>query len=78
MELIRGEERPTEDYIEYRVKGVYAGSFDFRGFPLDEHFLTVELEGKQRGTSQLVFESDNEESGLDPKSKVAGWGVKGF
>ena len=77
MDLIREEQRPTENYIEYRVRGVYVGSFDFRDFPLDEHFLTVELEDKNHGASELVFEPD-EESGLDPKLEVAGWDVKDF
>jgi len=78
MDLIREEERPTENYLEYRVRGVYVGSLDFRNFPLDEHFLTVELEDKEHTALQLVFEPDLDESGLNPKLDVAGWDVKGF
>lgn len=40
--------------------------------------LTVELEDKEHGTSELVFEPDLEESGLDPELSVAGWEVKDF
>jgi hypothetical protein len=78
MNLIREEERPTENYIEYRVRGAYVESLDFRNFPLDEHLLTVELEDKEHGASELVFEPDFEESGLDPELSVAGWDVKDF
>lgn len=78
MDLIREEERPTENYIEYRVRGAYVESLDFRNFPLDEHLLTVELEDKEHGASELVFEPDFEESGLDPELSVAGWDVKDF
>jgi hypothetical protein len=78
MNLVREEERSTENYLEYRVRGAYVGSLDFRNFPLDEHLLTVELEDKEHGTSQLVFEPDIEESGLDPELEVAGWDVKDF
>jgi len=78
IDLITEEERPLENYLEYRVKGVFIGSLDFRGFPFDEHFLTVELEDKERGASELVFESDEGESGIDPKLEVVGWDVKGF
>jgi len=67
-----------ENYLELRVKGVFIGSLDFREFPLDEHFLAVKLEDKTRGDSQLVFEPDFEESGVDPNLTIAGWNVKGF
>lgn len=70
--------RETENYLEYRVKGIYVGSLNFRNFPFDEHFLTVELEDKRQGLSELVFEPDTEESGLDPNLQVPGWEVKGF
>jgi len=78
IDLITEEERPLENYLEYRVKGVFIGSLDFRGFPFDEHFLTVELEDKERGASELIFEPDEEESGVDPELDVVGWDVKGF
>jgi hypothetical protein len=78
IDLITEEERPLENYLEYRVKGVFIGSLNFKGFPFDEHFLTVELEDKERNASELVFEPDEEESGIDPKLEVIGWDVKGF
>ncbi|MFH1821320.1 MAG: hypothetical protein ABH852_02625 [Methanobacteriota archaeon] len=78
MDLIREEQRAKENYLEYRVRGVYVESLDFRGFPLEEHFLTVELEDKNHDISELVFELDLEESGLDPKLEVSGWEVKDF
>ena len=77
IDLITEEERENENYLEYRVRGVFIGSLDFRGFPFDEHFLTVELEDKEHGASELVFEPD-EDSGIDPKLEVVGWDVKGF
>ena len=78
MSLISEEERPTENYLEYRVRGVYTEPLDFREFPLDEHFLSVALEDKNNDASQLVFEPDVEESGVDPKLEVAGWDLKDF
>lgn len=78
MTLIQQEERGGENYLEYRVKGVYVSSLNFRNFPFDEHLLTVELEDKHRGVSKLVFEPDEEESGLDPNLTVPGWEVKDF
>lgn len=74
MSLIREE----ENYLEYRVKGIYVSSLNFRNFPFDEHLLRVELEDKNRGVSELVFEPDEEESGLDPELTVPGWEVKDF
>jgi hypothetical protein len=78
IDLITEEERPLENYLEYRVRGVFIGSLDFRGFPFDEHFLAVELEDKEHGASELVFEPDEGESGIDPELDVVGWDVKGF
>ncbi|MEM2299811.1 MAG: hypothetical protein QXI28_01215 [Candidatus Hadarchaeales archaeon] len=78
IELVTKEERENENYIEYRVKGTYIGSLNFRNFPFDEHLLQVEIEDKQKGISQLVFEPDLEESGLDPNLQVPGWEVKDF
>ena len=78
IDIIIEEERPLENYLEYRVRGVFIGSLDFRGFPFDEHFLAVELEDKEHGASELVFEPDENESGIDPELDVVGWDVKGF
>ncbi len=78
MSLITQEERDAENYLEYRVRGVYTEALDFREFPLDEHFLSVALEDKNNGATQLVFEPDLEESGIDPKLSVAGWDLKDF
>jgi hypothetical protein len=78
MDLVTEEERPTENYIEYRVRGAYVQPFDFRDFPLDEHFLSISLEDKNHDITELVFEPDLEESGIDPSLSVAGWDVKDF
>lgn len=78
MNLITQEERATENYLEYRVRGVYTEALDFRDFPLDEHFLSVALEDKNNDITRLVFEPDTEESGIDPELKIAGWDLKGF
>jgi hypothetical protein len=78
IDLITEEERPLENYLEYRVRGTFISSLDFRGFPFDEHFLAVELEDKEHGASELVFEPDEVESGIDPELDVVGWNVKGF
>lgn len=78
MDLIVEEERETENYLEYRVRGAYVEPFDFRDFPLDEHFLSISLEDKNHNITELVFEPDTEESGVDPNLSVAGWDVKDF
>lgn len=78
IELITKEERENENYLEYRVKGTYISSLNFRNFPFDEHLLQVEIEDKQRGISKLIFEPDLQESGLDPELQVPGWEVKDF
>jgi len=78
MDLIVEEERPTENYLEYRVRGAYVEPFDFRDFPLDEHFLSISLEDKNHDATELIFEPDVEESGVDPNLSVAGWDVKDF
>ncbi|MEM2192373.1 MAG: hypothetical protein QXG38_02015 [Candidatus Hadarchaeales archaeon] len=78
IELITEEERQTENYLEYRVKGAYVTSLNFKDFPFDEHLLRVEIEDKERGSRELVFEPDREESGLDPALEVPGWDVKDF
>lgn len=67
-----------ENYVEYRVKGIFVKPLDFRNFPFDEHFLTVELEDKERGISELRFEPDLEESGVDPELAIVGWNARDF
>lgn len=64
--------------MEYRVKGIFVKPLDFRNFPFDERTLTVELEDKERGVSELVFEPDLDESGVDPELAIVGWGAKDF
>ncbi|MGC8816868.1 MAG: hypothetical protein ACP5PX_03565 [Candidatus Hadarchaeum sp.] len=78
MDLVTEEERENENYLEYRVRGAYVQPFDFKDFPLDEHFLSISLEDKNHNISELVFEPDVEESGIDPSLEVAGWDVKDF
>jgi len=77
MTLITDEQRENENYLEYRVRGVYVGSLNFRDFPFDEHMLTVELEDKRLGAGKLVFEPDLE-SGINPDLALPGWDVKDF
>lgn len=66
-----------EGYLEYRVRGDFIKTFDFRQYPFETHKLAVELEHKNLDVSSLVFREDPA-SKIDETVNVAGWSVGDF
>ncbi|MEM2105732.1 MAG: hypothetical protein QXV21_04600 [Candidatus Bathyarchaeia archaeon] len=66
-----------EGYLEYRVRGDFIKTFDFRQYPFETHKLAVELEHKNLNVSSLVFREDPT-SKIDETVNVAGWSVGDF
>jgi hypothetical protein len=66
-----------QDYLEYRVRGDFIKTFDFRQYPFETHTLAVELEHKNLDISHLIFKEDPA-SKVDEAVNVAGWSVGDF
>lgn len=66
----------TSSYQEYRIRGTFQESFDFRNFPFDSHALTISIEPKTLTADQLVFAPDAA-TGADATAGVVGWQLSG-
>ncbi len=66
----------SPSYQEYRVRGTFQNSLDFRNFPFDSHQVTIEIEDKNLSSSYLTFVPDRDESGIDPSIDIAGWTIE--
>ena len=63
-------------YAVYRVQTRLHRSFDFRGYPLDQHTLTIEVEDGAHNTRELRYAVDSRNpSGIQPGIQLMGWEV---
>jgi len=60
----------------YRVRVPLAENLDLRDFPFDYHHLSMQIEDKIYGTSDLNYEFDPGKSGVDDYAVVSGWEVE--
>ena len=60
----------------YRVRVPLADNLNLRDFPFDYHHLSMQIEDKIYGTSDLNYEFDPEKSGVDDYAVVSGWEVQ--
>ena len=60
----------------YRVRVPLAENLNLSDFPFDYHRLSMQIEDKIYGTTQLNYEFDPEKSGVDDYAVVSGWEVQ--
>ncbi len=69
------------DGIEYgavRVNAIINKQWDLTHFPFDDHKLRLRIEDAERETSQVIFEADTANEGVDPDITLSGWSVARF
>lgn len=62
-------------YYEARVKGNFLKNMDFRQYPFEQLYLTIEVEGIKE-IEQLILDADPD-SGIDPLVNIPGWSLAG-
>jgi hypothetical protein len=67
---------PNEKF--YRIQANLNSPVDLKKFPFDNQKLQIILEDKKRTTSELVYETNLKESGVDDSISFAGWKIKPF
>lgn len=65
---------PLEKF--YRVQGNLMTNVDLRSFPWDAHSLPIVLEHVTRTTKEVVYEVDEEQTGIDKEVRMVGWELK--
>jgi hypothetical protein len=62
---------PHEKY--YRIFASIDADPDLRLYPFDRHALPIEIEPKTKDTGGMVFEINENQSGLDAEADLPGW-----
>jgi hypothetical protein len=70
------ENSTTEKF--WRIEANLYNNLDFRDYPFDSHALTIRIEDTSLTKSNLTYESDQKNSGLDPSIVVVGWNIEGW
>jgi hypothetical protein len=65
-------------YQQLRVEGRFVQAFSLDRFPLDHQQLTVQIENTQYTSDQLVYLTDQEDSGYGVLLKVPGWAINNW
>jgi hypothetical protein len=69
-------DKPTEKF--YRVQGNLMTNVDLRTFPWDSHVLPIVIEHVTRTAKEVVYEVDQEQSGVDAEVRLVGWELKKY
>jgi hypothetical protein len=64
-------DKPNEKF--YRVQANLMTNVDLRRFPWDKHELPIIIESATRGKTELIYEIDEKQTGLDPSILFIGW-----
>ncbi|MGC4116892.1 MAG: hypothetical protein QM765_20485 [Myxococcales bacterium] len=62
----------------YRVQGNLMTNVDLRKFPWDSHVLPIVIEHATRTAKEVVYEPDQEQTGIDAEVRLVGWDLKRF
>ena len=60
----------------YRVRATMRTNLDLRDFPFDSHDLEIEIEDKNRNTTEYIYIVDPDQSGIDSAVYVSGWDLE--
>ncbi len=62
----------------YRVQASLVTPPDLKKFPLDSQRIEMLIEEKNRDSTEVLFEPDTAESGIDPGIAFTGWKISGW
>ncbi len=60
-------------YVSYHCRGTFHTTFEYRRYPLDEHFLVIEMEDGYYDSGKMKYAVDRENMNEIPAPTVAGW-----
>jgi hypothetical protein len=86
FDLVNGRIDSKQSVYESTVNGMHYAScrvvanlhkvWNVSRYPLDRHFITIEIEDNDREADKLIYLPDEENSGLSAHAEVAGWNLK--
>jgi hypothetical protein len=62
----------------YKVKADINDDVDLSEYPFDGHALDIVVGDKEKNDTEVVFEADTDNLGLENTVKIPGWRVRGF
>lgn len=62
----------------YRIQAALSQNIDLRNYPFDSHALSIELEDKNKDSTELAYVADKKNSGIDSYVTIVGWGLGGW
>lgn len=77
-ELVRNITEGNQSYSLYQISATVTKNFDILRFPVDEQFLTIDIQDKQLGREDILYVPDTQNSGIAPSVKVPGYDIDGM
>ncbi len=70
--------KDSERWVTMKLNAVVIHDWDMGDFPFDRQLLTIELEEAEFDATNILFEPDINNSGIDSRVKIPGWEIEGF
>ncbi len=78
IQLIKNGTVGDENYSLYKVTATITKKFDMNRFPVDDQFLTINIQDTTDQRDKIIFVPDKEESSVGPNVNTPGYGVTQF
>ena len=75
-ELIKNSSNGNEKFALYKVTSTITKKFDMFRFPVDNQFLTIDIQDKQLGRDQLAYVPDTESSKIGAEVNIPGYTIE--
>jgi hypothetical protein len=77
-EVIKNSTNSTPKFALYKVTATITNNYNMFRFPVDNQFLTIDIQDKQYPRSEMVYVPDNETSEIGPGVNVPGYSIGGL
>lgn len=74
-EKIKESKNGDENFALYKVTATITKKFDMFRFPVDNQFLTIDIQDKQLGRHELVYIADNQSSSVGKQVNIPGYSI---
>lgn len=78
IKLIKNGVVGNENYALYKVTATITKKFDMNRFPVDDQFLTINIQDTADQRDKIIFVPDQEGSSVGPNVNTPGYGINGF
>lgn len=74
---LKNSTEDNQNYSLYKVTATISKTFDMFRFPVDQQFLTIDIQDSEQGRQNLVYIPDNADSIVGPEVIIPGYTIDG-